>query len=186
MDYRVPQTLQSLKPSDYQHVIVVFGSRHWRDKKTFHERLIKYLEDIDGPVLFLSGGASSGADDFIISWCKRYAFPCLVKHAQWQRPDGSTDKGAGFKRNEAMAKIATEGIGYWDQVSPGTDHMIEMMGKYQKSVRLIDISQPKPSKSSEDKFKDLGINPDLLNSTEIEFSTTGIAVAAEARRRGMI
>lgn len=140
MDYRQPQALQSLKPSDYQTVIVVFGSRHWRDKKTFHECLIQYLEDVQGPVLFMSGGAPSGADDFIISWCKKFGFPCLVKEAQWQRPDGSTNRAAGFERNEKMAKLCTEGIGFWDQRSPGTANMIEHMTKYQKPFRAIDIT----------------------------------------------
>jgi hypothetical protein len=150
MDYRQPQDLQSLKPSDYQTIIVVFGSRYWRDKKTFHHHLINYLEDIEGPILFLSGGAPTGADDFIISWCKKFGFPCLVKPAKWQRADGSTDRAAGFKRNEDMAKIATQGLGFWDQKSPGTANMVQHMNEYHKPLRLIDTTKSQAAAALKD------------------------------------
>ena len=140
MDYRQPQAQQSLKPSDYEHVIVVFGSRGFRDKHLFHNALIKYLEDIDGPALFVSGAAPSGPDDFIISWCHRYGYPCLTKPAKWQRADGSTNRAAGFERNEDMAKLCTEGIGFWDQKSPGTANMLDHMVEYKKPVRVVDVS----------------------------------------------
>ena len=123
MAYQQPkeQILKSTDLKDYSIRVIVAGSRGFSDKVLFHEKILAFLEEIDEPVLFISGAAPSGADDLIIRWCKRYGYPCKVQPADWDKHG----RGAGFIRNVEMAKIATHLIAFYDGVSPGTAHMLE-------------------------------------------------------------
>jgi len=139
MNYLDGQQEQSLELRGYREIIVVFGTRDWCDKRIFHRELVSYLEPITGPVLFLSGMASSGADYWIVRWARYFTFPCRGYPAAWRRPDGSKDYGAGFARNDVMARLCTRGLGFWDQHSTGTCDMIQRMAKYDKPCKVIEI-----------------------------------------------
>lgn len=121
MRYPKGQDLQSLSTRDYQVLIIVAGSRGFFDKKLFHEKLLDYIEDIEEPILFISGGAHSGADDMIIRWCKKFKYPCKVMEADWDR----LGKAAGFIRNHEMGDVGTHLLAYWDGESRGTKDMID-------------------------------------------------------------
>ncbi len=129
-----PQELQSLNPKDYKNRIIVAGTRYWNDKKLFHETLLEYLKRFDEPVLFISGAAPTGADRFIINWCKKYKYPCLEVPADWD----SAGKGAGFLRNIEMSQIGTHLLCYWDLKSNGTKQMREVAG--QKNIKITTIA----------------------------------------------
>lgn len=121
MTYKIPKTqiLQSINPKDYHVRVIVAGTRDWGDKKLFHETLVEYLERFDEPILFISGAARTGADRFIIDWCKKYKYPCLEVPADWD----SYGASAGYKRNAEMLQMATHLLCYWDARSKGTAHM---------------------------------------------------------------
>jgi hypothetical protein len=121
MIYNKPknQEKQSTNPKDYKVRIIVAGTRKWKDKKLFHEIIVDYLERFSEPVLFISGAANSGADRFIIDWCKKYNYPCLEMPADWD----THGKSAGYVRNTEMAEIGTHLVCFWDTVSRGTAHM---------------------------------------------------------------
>mgnify|MGYP002278166880 CR=1 FL=1 len=74
----------------------------------------------------VSGGAR-GIDQAAIDVAYIDAWPGgpMVFMAVWQRPDGSTDKGAGIKRNRLMAEYADCLIAIWDGASTGTKNMID-------------------------------------------------------------
>ena len=150
--YRVPrpQKEQSTNPCDYKVIIVVFGSRGYRNKKEFHEELMSYLDHFpDQPILFVSGAAPSGADDLIIRWCRRFHYPCLLVPADWDK----YKKAAGFIRNTEMAKLATNGLGFWDEESPDTKQMIGELLYYEISHRVVKIEPiPKPDKKTADSY----------------------------------
>lgn len=136
--YRVPkpQEKQSTSVEDYKHIVVVFGTRGYSDRKQFHEELMNYLDLFEGePVLFVSGAAKSGADDLIIRWCKKYKYPCKLMPADWD----THGKAAGFIRNTEMAKIATHGLGFWDGESRGTKQMKDELKYYELSFRIVKI-----------------------------------------------
>lgn len=122
MQYPKEQSQQSLALKDYEHKVVVCGSRNWNDRAFFHEKMLEYLEDFTQPVIFISGAAPTGADALIIQWCKKFRYPCKEYPANWDR-DG---KVAGFLRNERMAKVATHVLAFHDGNSPGTKHMLKM------------------------------------------------------------
>lgn len=133
MTYKTPrpQALQSTNPKDYQIRIIVAGTREWGDKKLFHDTLVEYIERFDDSILFISGAAHTGADRFIIDWCKKYKYPCLEVPADWD----SYGKSAGYKRNAEMLELATHLLCYWDTKSPGTAHMRQIA-----SEKLIPVT----------------------------------------------
>lgn len=121
MTHKTPkvQTLQSVNPKDYHVRVIVSGTREWGDKKLFHDTLVEYMDRFNEPILFISGAAKTGADRFIIDWCKKYKYPCLEFPIDWD----SYDKSAGYVRNQQMLDMATHLLCYWDTKSRGTAHL---------------------------------------------------------------
>jgi len=129
-----PQVQQSLNPKDYKVRIVVFGTRHYNNRKEFHHELMEYIEQFEGQdILFISGDAKSGADYLIIRWCLKFGYPCKRMPADWDN-DG---KAAGFIRNTEMAKISTNGLGFWNGHSNGTGQMLEELEKFKVPHRKL-------------------------------------------------
>lgn len=133
------QELQSLNPKDYTNRVIVAGSRGYDNREEFHRVMCAYLKRFDAPILFISGAAPSGADDFIIRWCKRYNYPCLQMPADWDL----NGKAAGFIRNTEMAKIASHVLAFYDGESRGTGHMIDLAIKEKLQVKILYIKQGK-------------------------------------------
>jgi hypothetical protein len=140
-----PQALQSLDPRDYKVVVCVAGTRFWNDRRYFHEKILEFLEDQTEPVLFVSGDATSGADDLIIRWCDKFRYPCLKMPADWDNQQGLPNfnkKAQGFIRNEKMSMVITYLIAFWDHVSTGTGHMIECCENRHIPMQKIKIPTP--------------------------------------------
>lgn len=57
--------------------------------------------------------------------------------AQWKRPDGTVDRGAGFKRNGLIAAQADRVVAFWDGQSHGTKDTIKKARKLDKPVEII-------------------------------------------------
>lgn len=149
---------------NYEHRIVVFGSRKFDDYKLFSECILQYLEDNNikkGEVIFLSGMANmnkaedqqTGADAFIVRWCKENDYPWTEHPADWEGVDHAgaviryTKSGkpfnmvAGFTRNSEMAELSTAGISFYDGASTGTKDMLGRMKRRKLSVRTILVQQ---------------------------------------------
>jgi len=141
-----PQEKQSLDPRDYQVRIIVAGSRGYSDRREFHDVVCKFIERFEGQdLLFISGAASSGADDFIIRWCKRYGYPCKEMPADWDNPEYKTSSGksrAGFVRNADMARIGTHLLAFYDGQSPGTAGMIDEAIREKLTVKIVKVTLP--------------------------------------------
>lgn len=135
MQYKIPkpQEIHSTNPKDYKVRIIVAGTRGWSDKKLFHETIIEYLERFDEPILFISGAARTGADRFIIDWCKKFKYPCLQVPADWD----SNPRSAGYIRNAEMLEVATHLLCYWDAKSRGTAHMRQIASEKLLPVTTI-------------------------------------------------
>lgn len=149
---------------NYQHRIVVFGSRYFSDYKLFSECMFDYLKENNiqkGEVIFLSGMAmmdrvkkeeQTGADAFIVHWCIEHGYPWTEHWANWSDVSSNSaivryKKGrpynvlAGFVRNEEMAELCNRGITFYDGASTGTKDMITRMARRQHPVRLIQYQQ---------------------------------------------
>lgn len=90
--------------------VIVTGSRGWTDRRTFGWALDVALALAMGKgeeLTVVHGAAPNGADALAHQWVlRRLQAGAPVREetypAEWKRPDGSTDKGAGFARNQQM------------------------------------------------------------------------------------
>lgn len=87
-------------------IVLVTGSRTWDDSEYLWS-VLDGLLDSAGEIVLHHGGCKRGADQAAEFWARRQQRQGLnvliVLHpAAWRRPDGSTDKSAGFRRNAEM------------------------------------------------------------------------------------
>lgn len=69
-------------------------------------------------------GMAPGVDELGKRWGHYRHIPVKPFPAKWKRPDGTTNRAAGFIRNQEMANYADALIAIWDGMSPGTADMI--------------------------------------------------------------
>lgn len=113
---------KEVSTADYDVRLVVAGSRGYHDYQSFSRIISAVYTFFNQPVLFISGDAKSGGDALIIQWCEEQEILCAKFPADW---DG-LGKRAGYVRNAEMAAVATHLIAFWDGVSKGTKHMIDI------------------------------------------------------------
>lgn len=135
---------------EYPCRFLVAGTRSYDDIEHFNKTMEEVIAEHQskGKIAFISGGASSGADDLIIDWCEKYNYPYCVFKAEWDNVDKKdaivkiNAKGkpynamAGFDRNEEMAEYASDACVFWDKKSPGTKDMISRL-KIKKIPHLV-------------------------------------------------
>lgn len=117
--------------------LAVVGSRTFDDKRRLYDVLTKNRDRIS---MIVSGGAK-GADSLAVEWATDYGIPYLVFPALWRDPDtGVLNKGAGFKRNVQIVEHSDVVMAFWDGVSAGTKHTIDMATQRKKPVKVISFT----------------------------------------------
>lgn len=122
--------------------LIIAGSRSC-DTEADYQKLLQVVLQLGRPDEIISGGAKKGGDRMGELIAKTYGIPLTVMQAQWQRPDGSLDKGAGFIRNGNMAVYASEQpgsrlIALWDGMSKGTAQMMDVAKNYGLDVVRVE------------------------------------------------
>ena len=114
--------------------LIVAGGRDFNDPKLLCNKLFELAEGVykDKAVSIVSGMAR-GADIMayhtaIGNDIKVYSFP-----ANWDK----YGKGAGYRRNEDMARFADGLLAFHDGVSRGTANMIQIMQRLHKDVHVV-------------------------------------------------
>lgn len=106
--------------------LVIAGSRGFDDYSLLcsvcDNKLNKLIKDHD--IIIISGGAN-GADKLGERYANERGFKLIVMKADWDKHG----KSAGYIRNSEMADEATHVITFWDSVSRGTRHMIDIANK---------------------------------------------------------
>lgn len=120
--------------------MIIAGSRGV-DTPADYERLKQAVMRHPKPVEIISGGAK-GPDQMGERLAAEFGIPVRRFTPNWQNPDGSTNKGAGFIRNGDMAVYASEVPGsvlvaMWDGQSRGTAQMIEVAKNYELQVDVV-------------------------------------------------
>ena len=114
--------------------VAVIGSRSFNDKQMLYDFLTPKRHKIRQIV---SGGAR-GADTLATTWAAEYGVPYLVFPALWRDPEtGLPDKGAGFRRNWHIIDCADVVICFWDGVSRGTQHSMDIAKQLNKPVQIV-------------------------------------------------
>ena len=111
--------------------LIVAGSREFNDYKLLKELLSNFIENY-GTNFEIVSGTANGADKLGEKFAKEFGI-CLQQFpADW-----SIGKQAGYIRNEQMAKYANSCLIFWDGVSRGTKHMINLAIKYELNLSIV-------------------------------------------------
>jgi hypothetical protein len=92
------------------------------------------MDEINGratqqPTL-VSGHCPTGADDIAEAYAEALGWIVERHPAQWRRPDGSVDKGAGFARNAEMVALGADVcIAFIRNKSRGASHTANLAHK---------------------------------------------------------
>lgn len=108
---------------------IIFGSRSFVDAKFAFD----LLDHLDFPVTEVVSGCANGADKIGEEWAKHRGIPVKQMPADWK----AHGRSAGVIRNMAMGDYADAAVGFWQNESPGSKHMIEYAKK--KGLRLVTI-----------------------------------------------
>jgi len=111
--------------------VAVIGGRDFNDYSLMNEVLSKI--DIS---LLVSGGAK-GADRLAEKYALEKSIPTKVFKADWDRHG----KSAGYIRNYNIILEADMVVAFWDGISKGTKHGIDLAEKYKKDLLLIKYSK---------------------------------------------
>lgn len=129
--------------------IIIAGGRDFNDYLLLEKecnRICKQLSDegyfskvigISQHSIEVISGTANGADKLGERFAKEYGFKIKRFPANWNL----YGKSAGYKRNEQMALYAKEDngvlIAYWNRVSKGTKHMIDLAKKHGLRVFVV-------------------------------------------------
>lgn len=123
--------------------VIIAGTRTFNDYYFLRKTVQKILDHkINAPYqTVIISGTARGADTLGERYAEENGY--LIKRfpADWN----TYGKSAGYIRNEQMAKYAcADGntgvlIAFWDGVSRGTMHMINLARKYGLDVHVVDI-----------------------------------------------
>lgn len=143
----VEKELDLKKPLPHEYIleadqrICVAGTRKFDDVELF-EMLMDDETDLyktKGSFIFVSGDARTGADRLVIDWCIKRGYPYVTFPADWD----THGKSAGYVRNADMGKVITRLTVFWDGMSKGTKHMIEVAEERSIKPRkyVVDINK---------------------------------------------
>lgn len=119
--------------------VAVVGSREVKDRALVFYWL-DMIDDYYNIRKIISGGAR-GVDKIAEEWADQ--LPKITKviyPAKWI-VDGQLDKSAGFKRNHDIVRESDMVIAFWDGISRGTKHAIDLARKYNKHHLVIYVKK---------------------------------------------
>lgn len=121
--------------------IVVAGSRDFNDYILFKTSIENYLQvRFEGKsFLLISGGARRGPDEMIIRYCVEKNLPYALYEADWDR----FGKSAGYRRNVTMSDVSTDVVVFWDCVSKGTKHMMDIANRAGRHLTTFVVEREK-------------------------------------------
>lgn len=122
-----------------QFRLIIAGGRDYSDYQTLEQQCDYLLSRkvAEGYKIIIVSGKASGADSLGEKYARNRNYTVAEFPANWNLHR----KSAGYKRNVQMADYAieTEGglIAFWDNVSRGTKHMIDIASSKGLPYRII-------------------------------------------------
>lgn len=111
--------------------VIIAGSRTFNNFNLLKEKCDNILSS-QGDIEIVSGTAN-GADKLGEKYAKEKGYKIKQFVPKWDL----FGKSAGYKRNEEMAEYADALIVFWDGVSKGSKHMIDLANKHKLNIRII-------------------------------------------------
>jgi hypothetical protein len=109
--------------------IGVIGSRSFND----YELLKRTLDEYKGKVWVIVSGGAKGADSLGEKWANDNNIKTCIYKPDWD----THGKRAGFIRNKDIVEDSDIIIAFWDSLSRGTEHSINLAKKMDKEVRIV-------------------------------------------------
>lgn len=111
--------------------LIIAGSRDFNDYQLLKDKLDKAKEYFG--IFEVVSGKAKGADSLGERYAKENNLPIKEFPADWD----THGKKAGYLRNEQMAQYADGCIVFWDGVSKGTQHMINLANQYNIKLSIV-------------------------------------------------
>lgn len=111
--------------------LIIAGSRDFNDYELLKSKLDKAKEHYG--VFEVVSGKARGADLLGEKYALENNLPISEFPADWD----THGKSAGYKRNAEMADYADGCIVFWDGVSKGTQHMINLANKKEIQLAIV-------------------------------------------------
>lgn len=111
--------------------VIIAGSREFKDYNKLREECNKILEGLTD-IEIVSGNAN-GADKLGEVYAKEQGYSIKQFLPNWD----DYGKKAGIIRNEEMANYADHLIVFWNGISKGTKHMIDVAEKKCLGINVI-------------------------------------------------
>lgn len=109
--------------------IAIVGSRNF---ESLH-LIARYIEQLPNDTTIISGGAF-GVDSYAERIAKKHSLKTIVHLPNWNE----YGKRAGFIRNQLIVNDADKVVAFWNGISRGTKHSIELARKAGKEIEIID------------------------------------------------
>lgn len=113
--------------------IIVAGSRGFNDYDLLEKELTKILWGKSTRSTMIVSGTARGADKLGELYAKNHGCEVALFPAEWDK----YGKSAGYRRNADMAKFADACVVFWDGISKGTKHMIDLANKEGLELHII-------------------------------------------------
>ena len=110
--------------------LAVVGSRDWQDVKLIETKLDAIRKKYKIHQI-ISGGAK-GVDTIAVGFAKFYKIPYKEFLADWV----TYGRSAGFRRNADIIEACDQCIAFWDGISKGTKHSIDIAKKLGKLLAV--------------------------------------------------
>lgn len=115
----------------------IVGSRGFTDRTLFNNVFAHMFYDHimskkDEPLIIVSGGAA-GPDSWAIQEASdKYKLQTIVYPAEWDK----YGKSAGYKRNQNIVNESDMILAFWDGISKGTNHTIDLTKAANKPITI--------------------------------------------------
>jgi len=115
--------------------IIVAGGRECTNYPLVRDTLDVLLADAvkRGESLMIISGKARGADACGEQYASEHEYELLPMPAEWDK----YGKSAGYRRNDEMAAVADGAVVFWDGVSRGSRHMIDIAKARGIPLRVI-------------------------------------------------
>ena len=111
--------------------LAVVGSRTFNDYELLKSKL-DIIHKRRKITCIVSGGAK-GADSLSERWAKENNIETLIFIPEWEK----YGKKAGYLRNDDIIKNSDAVVAFWDEISKGTSHSINLAKKYDKPCLVV-------------------------------------------------
>ena len=116
--------------------IAVVGSRGFNSYSFLNDNLNRLIGENSWEVTHVVSGGAKGADGLAALWAKLHNVPLIEFLPDWD----TYQKAAGYIRNRQIITEADVVVAFWDMISAGTKHSIDISYELKKPLTIINTN----------------------------------------------